>query len=226
MKRDSYGFTLPNQKKDELKRMLEAYAEKAVYPAKKIFLVPGDELRGIYYIVHGRTRHYVISMDGSEKILYTLTDGWFYGESSMILKEPTGLFSQAEEETTLYIIPYATYRMLLNSNEDFRMAVLENQARKTLMLRHEVENLSFNSCKERIKRLFYATADTAHLSDENWYELKMHYNQQEISSIIGGARITTNKLIRELCDEGFIRIVNRRIQLNVKAYQTEMKGRS
>ena len=52
------------------------------------------------------------------------------------------------------------------------------------------------------------------LIDGGWYKLKVHYTQYELSTIIGGARVTISKLINELCDEGFIRMLNRNVQVN------------
>ena len=46
-----------------------------------------------------------------------------------------------------------------------------------------------------------------------------HYTQYEISTIIGSARVTTSKLINELCNDGFIRILNRKIQVSKSAYE-------
>ena len=223
MQLDKSSYTLPNEKNAILEPLIEQYAEKVVYPAKKVFLVPGEFLRGVYYIAHGRTRHYMIGLDGAEKILYALSDGWFYGEATLTLQEPTGLFSRTEEETTIYIIPYLDYERLVDTNKVFRTAVMKNFSKKTMILRHEIENLTFNSCKERLKRLFCATADPSLLIEDKWYNLKVHYTQQEISAIIGGARITTSKLLKELCDEDFIRILNRNTQINAVEYKQRIE---
>ena len=115
----------------------------------------------VYYIITGRTRHYMIGTDGTEKILYTLSDGWFYGETPLSLRESTGLFSQAEVETRVRIIPYQDYEILLDTNKVFREAILESYSKKMLIMRHEIESLAFNSCKDRLKRLFCSTADTS-----------------------------------------------------------------
>ena len=87
-----------------------------------------------------------------------------------------------------------------------------------LIMRHEIENLIFNSCKDRLKRLFFFTADTSRLMEGEWYNLKIHYTQYELSTIVGGARVTISKLINELCSEGFIRLLNRSIQINAREY--------
>lgn len=177
------------------------------------------KLRGIYYIAEGRTRHYMVGDDGTEKILYTLSDGWFFGETPCSLQEPTGLFSKTEIKTKIEIIPWSAYQKLLDTNRMFRNAILESYSNKMLILRHEIENLTFNSCKNRLKRLFCSAADTAHLIDGGWYALKVRYTQYELSTIVGGARVTISRLMNELCDDGFIRMLNRSAQVNAEAYR-------
>ncbi len=83
----------------------------------------------------------------------------------MSLQEPTGLFSKAEVKTQIYIIPLYTYERLVDTNKMFRDAIMENILKKMLIQRHEIENLTFNSCKDRLKRLFCSTADTDRLID-------------------------------------------------------------
>ena len=223
MQLDNSSFTLPNKRNAVLERLIECHGETCVYPARKIFLTPGQKLQGVYYIITGRTRHYMIGTDGTEKILYTLSDGWFYGETPLSLRESTGLFSQAEVETRVRIIPYQDYEILLDTNKVFREAILESYSKKILIMRHEIESLAFNSCKDRLKRLFCSTADTSCLLENKWYNLKVHYTQQELSAIIGSSRITISKTIKELCNEDFIRILNRNTQINAAAYNKVMQ---
>ena len=223
MQLDKSSFTRPNTRSKVLEDLIREHSTSVVYPAKRVFLEPGMEPQGVYYIAEGRTRHYMVGSDGTEKILYTLSSGWFYGETPCSLQEPTGLFSQAEVKTQIYIIPRYTYEELIDTNKMFRDAILENYSNKMLIMRHEIENLTFNSCKDRLKRLFCSTADTDNLIEGSWYSLKVYYTQYELSTIIGGARVTISKLINELCDEGFIRLLNRNAQVNAEKYRKFME---
>ena len=202
----------------ELEALLTQYATVLEYPAKKVFLEPGDILNGVYYVAAGRTRHFIIGVDGSEKVLYTLSPGWFFGETPCDLNEPTGLYSKTEIKSRLLRIPMDQYERLINSNEMFRKAILHSYAKKLRILRQEIENLVFSSCKERLMRLYCSMADTSRTVDGQWYSMKVDYTQTEISAIVSSARVTVNKLINELCAEGFLRVVNRRTQINVRAY--------
>ncbi len=95
-------LTLPNPRQKELEELLRPYSTVVHYPAKKVFLEPGVMLDCVYYVAEGRTSHYMVAMDGTKKILYTLAAGWFYGETPCNLQEPTGLHSKTETKTTIY----------------------------------------------------------------------------------------------------------------------------
>lgn len=217
------SLTQPNPMRKDLEGLLKTKATIVNYPAKKIFLEPGDCLDGIYYIASGRTKHYMIGLDGTEKVLYSLSSGWFYGEAPCFIDEPTGLYSMTEEKTILYKIPISVYQDLIDNNKLFRDAIFYSYSAKVLIMRHEIENLAFNSCKDRIKRLFCLSADTSRLIENSWYNLNIHYTQYELSTIVGGARVTVSKLINELCQEGFVRSLNHKIQVNAMEYEKFMK---
>ncbi len=215
---DTGNLKLPLEPNKKLEKLICDYGQECIYPARHIFLEPGMHLKDVVYIMHGRTRHYMVGSDGTEKILYTLSDGWFFGETPCSVNEPTGLYSKTEIKTTLYKIPLAIYQNLLDNNKLFRDAVLESYAKKMLIMRYEIANLTFNSCKDRLKRLFCSNADISQLIEDQWYNLKVNYNQYELSTIVGGSRVTVSKLISELCCDGFIRVLNRTIQVNAKKY--------
>jgi len=203
----------------DLEKVIERYAKLYSYPAKYSFGSPGETMEGIYYIKEGRTTHYMLNYDGIEKNLYTLTKGWFFGETPHLLNTKTGLYSRTEVPSQLYQIKHENVNYLLDNNHLFRQAVLQCQANKLLILRCEIENLCFNTCKERLLRILYASVDLENSIDPQWYDLKMRYTHLQLGEMIGAARVTISKLIQKLCDENFIRILNRKIQVNSQYYE-------
>ena len=75
---------------------------------------------------------------------------------------------------------------------------------------------TYEAYKERLLKLFYVAADRTKLIDGQWYNQQIRYTQSDMSTIIGSSRITVSKLLGELCDEGFIRMLNRNIQINAR----------
>ncbi|WP_235821969.1 Crp/Fnr family transcriptional regulator [Angelakisella massiliensis] len=213
-----------SQENEQLEALLAPVSQRMVYPPKHIFQMPGETIDGIYYIKSGRTKHYMDNNEGCFKILYTLSSGWFFGETALFLGKETSLYSQTETKTTIYLIPASETYRLMRENELFRDTLLRCFAHKMLILRYEIGNLAFNSCKNRLKRLFCAAVERENMTDPGWYNLRIHYTHSELGEIVGGARVTISRQLTELCNEGFIRIINRRIQVSAEQYHKYMQS--
>ena len=211
-------LTTPDLFDPQLDELICQVGQKLTFPPKHIFSMPGEEIGGIYYIKAGRTKHYMDNENGSVKLLYTLTKGWFFGETPLLLGLPTGLWSQTEEETRLCLLPYPQCSRLMGEHPPFRDALMRCLAHKTLMLRYETASLTFNSCKDRLKRLLCASVDMERETDPGWYELRVRYTHHQLGEIVGVARVTISRQLAELAGEGFLRTVNRRLQVNREQY--------
>lgn len=216
---ENVNLTFPVQSDPALETVIESYSERIFVPAKQVISRPGDMTGYIYYLKEGSTQHHIVSFDGSEKLLYTLRPGWLFGETPFYLNLPTNLNSTAKEDSVLFKIPRDVCREVLIEDSRFVALLIRCYSYKLLTLRYEVENLSFNSCKVRLKRLFCASVDTEHLIDRDWYPLKVRYTQYEMETIVGSTRVNINKTMGMLAEEGFIRTINRKVQVNATMYR-------
>lgn len=219
-------FQFLPQRDKEVERVLKPISKIQRIPAKEIINVPGDDVNGLYYIYSGKTRHYIVNNDGIEKVLYYLTDGWLFGEAPSQVNRATTIFSATEADTEIWRFTYEQSERLMQECLPYAHLLLRCVAYKQIYLRFEVENLCFNPCKERLKRALCTEVDSTKLIDGAWYELKNQYSHYELSVLIGSVRVTVSKQLSELCEENFIRILNRKVQVNAKefdAYISEMK---
>ncbi len=176
-----------------------------------------------FYIKEGETSHLIVGSDGSEKLLFGLTEGWIFGESQMITDKEFQTHIIARSKCVLYQVPKSVFYELFNENPVFREFALRCITEKVMKLCSEMENLSFCSCKVRLKNLYCANVNKDELLDGGWYNVDCTYTHYELAVIIGSARVTISKLINELCDEGFMRMINRKAQINAKQYEEHMK---
>ena len=207
-------LTAPDLYDESLEALIVPVSKEIRYEAKSTLSRPGERMDFIYYIKKGSTKHYMDSEDGMLKMLYTLTPGWFFGETPYFMKIPTGLHSYVTDNTILYKIPGAHCDAMIKESDLFRDKIIKCFSHKMLILRYEVASLSFNSCKERLRRLFCTSADRDLSANTDWYNLKIRYTHQELGEIVGGSRVTISRQINELCKEGFIRMLNRNIQVH------------
>lgn len=199
--------------------LLAQHGRQLEHPAKTIFLNPGMAIEGIYYLHSGRTRHSVINEDGAMKLLYTLNPGYYFGEASYYLQAETSLVSEAETDVVFYHLSPQVLDQLQASSELFRQSLLMNYSAKLMTVRYEISNLSFSSTKERLMRFFCSVADTGRLIEGQWHPLIGQYTQTEIGEIVGVTRVTVNRQLTELCQEGALRIQRTRAQVHRAAYE-------
>ncbi len=218
----SSTFTVPLIADRRIEEIIKPYCSINKYPAKHTLKDTGEHLEGVYYIKEGRTKHYFIGEDGSEKILYTLSNGWLFGETPIFLDAPTGLITETMEQSEVWMLPNTMMYKLFNSNEEFRFFLMKNVCRKIRILRNDIELLVFHPVKERILQLFCSSANPSELIDGKWMPLYTKLTHYEVSTIIGSARVTTSKLINELCTDGSIRMVNHRVQVSKETYEKYM----
>ena len=215
-----FTITSPVQSNPELESVLRKQASVLTIPARKVILEAETTPRGVYYISSGRTRHYLLGADGMEKVIMVLTAGWFFGETAGFLDVQTHLYVMTEELTELLFIPTTKFRALLRQNPSFNEAIMASFAYKNQLMCREIESQVFYTSRERLLQLLYFSADDTLAVDGNWYFLKHNYTQHELGTILGVSRVTISKFVNEFCKDGIIRVVNRRMQINIRHYDS------
>lgn len=217
----SYSLSLPLinlEESETIERIVAPFAETLEFSAKQVIFNLTDNLSGIYYIKSGKTSHF-ISDGNNEKLIFQLSTGTIFGNLDPSKLRRTGMIVIANEKTVLYKISRENYLKLLNENTFFTASVISYMSMVNLYMIEEIDNLSFNSCKTRLMRIYCSQADTSKLSDDGkWYFLNGKLTHNELAAIVGSARVTISKLINELCEDGFLRIINRRAQISVDSY--------
>ncbi len=212
---DNMFVNFPPEENAALERLLEKNSHTVRLQAKKIFVSPGDKVDTIYYLKSGRTRHYMISPDGVEQVIYILSSGWFMRESTFLVQDKTATrYSAAEVESELLVIDRRNYDELARYSE-FSRALLRSSCIKTEMQRRHAESLSFDSGKERLLKLLRSLCDRSVSLDKNWAPLTIQYTQSEMASILGVTRVSVSRFMSALADEGALRTVNRKIQIRI-----------
>lgn len=203
----------------ELEDLLAKRAEILRIPHKTTFLHQYEDFHSLYFIRKGTTCHYMLDETGVEKILYTLNRGWFFGDIAAILNiNYTSLSSFAEEDTIIYKLSSVQFRELMDTSKVFRDSLMSCICYKLILLRYEIENLVFNSTRNRLIRYLCMNVDETDIEDGKWLSQKSRKTHYEIGIVIGATRVSVSRLISDLRNEGIIRIVNNGIQISKDFY--------
>lgn len=213
----SYPYSTPFclYQSTALKEQIYKYGEKRYYKANTVVSRPGEQSKSVLYLDEGRLRILATSPEGKEQILLILEEGSLIGAVSLLLDElPTNTIV-TETPVVMYAIDYS----IIIANDILKDNLLTFFACLIRTLLKSVEGLSLNSCKTRLYHLFLSSLDKTSSEENNWYNLKFQYTQDEMAKIISANRVTVCRLTAELCNEGLIRIVNRKIQVKISTYE-------
>ena len=202
---------------DHYHKLLTPIGDVLEYSAKQVVLDLQESAEYVCMLLTGRTAHYIT--DGTEdKLLYHLTPGRVFCNLAHSEGKLFPTRAIALEKVVVLRVPRAKYLELMHSDPAFALAMLDMQCDYDEYLLCELHNLSFNSCKLRLMRIYCSQIDPKRVEDGKWYSLRSKLTHNELAAIVGSARVTISKLINELCEDGFIRIINRRAQVSVEAY--------
>lgn len=201
---------------NELKHLMHEYGTKVIYPSNTSIISSGYNVDSFYFIDKGKVRYVSTSLEGEEQVVLILEEGSFFGAVPIIANiGVTHVSVIAETTTVLFIINKDQFNTLLNSSDIFRNEITKGLAIFSNKLMEQLSSFSFSSCKKRLYELFYCSIDKNHPTSEGWYKLKQQYTQQDLANIIGATRVTVTRIASELCDEGLIRIVNRKVEVKL-----------
>lgn len=200
----------------ETSYLIYKHGTKFNYKKNQIIFKPGDKVNDFYYVDEGSIRYLITSFYGVEHVIMILKKGGFFGAVPLSLGSYVQNISLVTETpTVVYKINKKLYNSLIKTSDDFRDKVIAGLSDNVSVLINQITNLSFTSAKERLYDFYLNSVDIDSSSDNVWYGLNTQFTQEDLASIIGVSRMSIYKIIKELCEEDFIRIINRRLEVKM-----------
>jgi len=172
---------------------MEPTAGQLVYNA-------GDKCLGVLFLSKGRLRVYLAGADGREITLYFIgsNDMTTLASSCILKTEALPVTVEAEEDSTLYVIPPHVYTHLLEAcpaAERYLSQALSDSFRMTLKA---VESVVFLSLEQRTALL---------LLQQQAFEQspKLHLTQEKLSRLLGTAREVVSRQLKRFVEAGYVR---------------------
>ena len=170
----------------------------------------GEKLTRLYYIVKGELALSVISADGRERICMFIRNNMFYGEAHLYREFPTLFRVFATTETVLLFFSLRRARALIDSNPAFRIALLNGQSQKISSMTGELVSLVIHTPEERVLNCLRDMAENTPVRHGG---REVQISQQDIARILGLHRITVNKALASLKEQGHILYGRGRVML-------------
>lgn len=164
---------------------------------------PGDEM---YRLVSGSVRLYVSNVDGRQLTFLLFGSGDCFGNASVIDGGPRPQTAEAHETCELQVFDKAALDALRIRYPELSDALLYLTSRQSRILSNFFAQSYLDQPAARVAQRLAAEIDRYGLKPEKGERVSAKLSQSELALMIGAARQTVNKVLRQFKMQGLIAV--------------------
>ena len=204
----------------DLQREIAQSASVVRLAAGAYFLREGDTCAHFAVVVSGRMRVFKLGESGHEITLYHVGAGEAcpLNVSCILSDRPVPAMAQVEEDVEAVVMPAASFRRWVATNESLRTAVFQMFSTRLTEVMSLVEEVAFRRMDQRLaKRL----VELFQVQSNGTVEI----THADIAADLGTAREVVSRLLKEFERLGAIGLARGRIELREGALLQQMSAR-
>jgi CRP/FNR family cyclic AMP-dependent transcriptional regulator len=182
------------------------------YPAHAIILREGEASESLYVILEGKVKIFVSESSGDEAILNIQGAGECFGEMALLDAAPCSASVMAMEAARVAVMTKRGFKECLAQHPDIAFNLIRGLTQRVRVLSGNVRNLALHDVYTRVARTLRGLA-----TDINGeFVIDQKLTHQEIANMVGATREMVSRVLKDLANDGCIRVERRRITLTDK----------
>ena len=169
---------------------------------------PGDSL---FVISRGKVKVVLYGETGREIILSILRAGDFFGEMSLLDRQPRSANVVAVEDADLLSLDREAFEKHLSAHPSTALAILAEMSRRLRHADEVIGNLALLDVYGRVARTIRELAQTQGEPVDGGLLIRERPTQQEIAGLIGTARETVSRALNEFTRRGLLEMRGKQI---------------
>lgn len=167
-------------------------------------LLPGKEIRRIYFLMKGKVKLSQSADTNREIILAILQQGELFGLLAPQIKEYSNPRVVAMEKCLVGYISEQDFNALLKKYPDFCFGMNQYIGERLIKVENRLEELVYHDIPLRLARTLIRLAGEFPRKKECGIQIDLKLNQQEIANLIGATRESTNTTLNRFKRYGWI----------------------
>jgi CRP/FNR family transcriptional regulator, cyclic AMP receptor protein len=199
-------FTLLSDQELDVVRSL---ASEKTYPKNAVVLTEGEAGDSLFMIQSGKVKVFIGDEDGREIILKILGPGSFFGEMSMIDKQPRSASVTTLETSTFLVLQHSAFEKCVEQAPRIAQMVMQVLAQRVREADRKIGTLALMDVYGRV------ASTLLELSVYNNGKLMVgeKLSQQDLANMVGASREMVNRILKDLSERGFISIESKSITI-------------
>ena len=189
--------------------LVRAVATEKTYPKNAVVLTEGEAGDSLYMIQAGKVKVFIGDEEGREIILKILGPGSFFGEMSMIDKQPRSASVTTLETSTFLVLQHAAFEKCVEQAPTIGNMVMQILAQRVREADRKIGTLALMDVYGRVASTLLELA--VYTNGKLMVGEKL--SQQDLANMVGASREMVNRILKDLSDRGFISIESKNITI-------------
>lgn len=185
------------------------YGTKIKRPKGYELFKSGEIWNKLYVLVQGEAKLVRVSANGKEKIFWSGVAPCLLGEGPFFDEMPSLSSFILTQDSILYCFTYDVVHSILLNNKNIALSIIKNLALKARIVNNFNSCMCFTELSTRICLFLHQTLRSDN-NKKQFYAVP-EFTQQELANHLGVHRVTINKTLRYLEQQGIIGPYNKKI---------------
>lgn len=193
------------------KELFLSFAERLVFRKGKLIFYEDGIPTGIFLIKSGRAKIYKTGLYGKDQIFYIYKRGDLFGYHALLCNEKYEDSCEALEDCEILFLSKDKLEFLLQEIPKLKLLFIQNMSHEFGVLVNTITILAQKPLRERLA-LYLLILNERYYDEETQKSLIM-LPREDLANIIGTARESLGRLLKEFKEENLIRINKRAIEI-------------
>ena len=189
--------------------VVRAVATEKTYPKNAVVLTEGEMGDSLYMIQAGKVKVFIGDEDGREIILKILGPGDFFGEMSMIDKQPRSASVNTSAASTFLVLTHAAFEKCVEQSPRIANMVMRILAQRVREADRKIGTLALMDVYGRVA----STLLELSVYTNGKLMVAEKLSQQDLANMVGASREMVNRILKDLSERGFISIESKTITI-------------
>jgi len=199
-------FTQLSDKELDLVRSVAADKN---YPKNAVVLTEAEMGDSLFMIVSGKVKVFIGDEEGREIILKILGPGAFFGEMSMIDKQPRSASVTTIEPSNFLVLTHVAFERCVEQAPRIGNVVMQILAQRVREADRKIGTLALMDVYGRVA----STLLELSVYSNGKLMVGEKLSQQDLANMVGASREMVNRILKDLSDRGFISIESKSITI-------------
>lgn len=191
--------------------LFRAKAEPLIFKAGQLIFYEGGIPTGVFLMISGKAKIYKVGLDGKEQIFYIYKAHDLLGYHALLCDEHYEDACEVLEDSELLFVRKSQFEQLLDQIPKLRQLIIQNISHEFGVMVNTITVLAQKTVRERLA-LFLLLLHHKYQTDDHT-KPRINLPREDLANIIGTARESLGRLIKDFKEEGLIEVNKRQITL-------------